>query len=187
MIRRKNNSCVNNSIENKVEMNEVKENIVQNEPQRGESEVDIESKEIYLTLDDINTSLKVFGELKNGYKLRVENKHLAEDNSYITSLSRYAYGHNRDQLIEYLEDLLIEIELNVEIILSEIRNKVNVEKNVCKLDNLIRNLSVFLHNYENMRDMYKGDSVAYSKFGNNKYNFDTFLHSFFKNVTTYSI
>lgn len=178
MIRRKNNNCVNN-IDIKVEM--IEEKIIENNI----NELDIGI--IKLSLDDINTSLKVFGDLKNGYKLRVENKHLAEDNSYISSLSRYAYGHNRDQLIIYLENLLVEIELNVDIILAEIRNKVNVEKNVCKLDNLIRNLSVFLHNYENMRELYKSDSVAYSKFGNNKYNFDTFLHSFFKNITTYSI
>lgn len=189
MIRRKNNYVIENKTVEKIIDMEVKNNDVKSNDVAIVENVDnFELATIQLCLDDINISLKVFAELKSGYKLRVEGgKHLAEDNSYMSSLSRYAYGHNRDQIIDYLENLLIDIELNVDVILSEIRSKINIEKNVCKLDNLIQNISIFLHNYENFRSLYVSDSVAFSKFGNIKYNFETFIHSFFKNITTYSI
>jgi hypothetical protein len=141
-----------------------------------------------LTLDDINTSLKVIGDLKEGNKLIIVNgRHLAEDNSYINALSRYNTSQGRKRIITFLENMYSEVIRNVYILLGEIRNKVNVDNNIYMLQGLIYKISVFLHNYEKMRVVYKSDSHTYSQLGLTRDKFFMFLNTFFRDVTTYSV
>jgi hypothetical protein len=139
-----------------------------------------------LSIDDINISLKVVGDMKSGCKLRiVGDKHLAEENSYLPSITRYRAEQGRDKIINFLQHFLDEINRNVSEILGDIRNGKNVDTNVSILDNLIRNISIFVHNYEKMRSAYQSDSIAFSKLGNIKTKFYTFSATFFRDVTTY--
>lgn len=139
-----------------------------------------------LSIDDINISLKVVGDLKSGSKLKILNyKHLAEDNSYINSMTRYQTNQGRDRIIVFLENLFSEVTRNVYVILSEIRNKVNIDNNIHILQGLIYKVSVFLHNYETMRVVYKSDSGAYSRLGINRDKFFMFLNTLFRDLTTY--
>lgn len=141
-----------------------------------------------LSLDDINTSLKVIGDLKEGSKLKIVNgKHLAEDNGYFNLVGRYNTGQGRERIIIFLENMFSEVTRNVYILLGEIRNKVNVDNNIYMLQGLIYKISVFLHNYEKMRVVYKADSHTYSQLGLTRDKFFMFLNTFFRDVTTYSI
>ena len=149
-----------------------------------QSAVDIQNPT--LSIDDINISLKVVGDLKEGYKLKIVNgKHLAVEDSRVSFITRYSAGQGRDKIIDFLENLLSELTRNVDLILSEIRNKVNVDNNICIIDGLIRNASVFMHNYERMRSVYQGDSSAYNRLGINKQKFYGFFSTFFRDVTTH--
>ena len=140
-----------------------------------------------MSLDDINTSLKVIGDLKEGSKLKIVNgRHLAEDNSYINSISRYNASQGRERIISFLENMYSEVVRNVYILLGEIRSKVNVDNNIYMLQGLIYKISVFLHNYEKMRVVYKSDSHTYSQLGLTRDKFFMFLNTFFRDVTTYS-
>ena len=139
---------------------------------------------ITLTVDDINTSLKVVGDLKTGYKLKIVNdKYLAVDDSYMSSVMRYNAGQGRNKIIGFLDNIFSEVTRNVSVILSEIRSGVNVDNNICILQGLICKIAVFLHNYETMRSVYKQDSSAYAQLGLNRDKFFMFLNTFFRDVT----
>jgi hypothetical protein len=140
-----------------------------------------------LTLDDINTSLKVIGDLKEGSKLKIINgKHLAEDNSYMNSISRYQTSQKRDRIIAFLENMYSEVNRNIAILLEEIRGKINVDNNIYMLQGLIYKISVFLHNYEKMRVVYKSDSHTYSQLGLTRDKYFMFLNGFFRDIMTYT-
>jgi hypothetical protein len=140
-----------------------------------------------LTLDDINTSLKVIGDLKEGSKLKIVNgKHLAEDNSYANAFSRYKTEQGRDRIIIFLENMYSEVNRNIAILLAEIRNKVNIDNNIYMLQGLIYKISVFLHNYEKMRSVYKSDSHTYSQLGLTRDKYFMFLNGFFRDIMTYT-
>lgn len=140
-----------------------------------------------LTLDDINTSLKVIGDLKEGSKLKIVNgRHLAEDNSYINAVTRFKTEQNRDRIITFLENMYSEVNRNIKIILSEIRDKINVDNNIYMLQGLIYKISVFLHNYEKMRSVYKSDSHTYSQLGLTRDKYFMFLNGFFRDIMTYT-
>jgi hypothetical protein len=140
-----------------------------------------------LSLDDINTSLKVIGDLKEGSKLKIVNgKHLAEDNSYINAVSRFKTEQNRDRIIAFLENMYSEVNRNIKILLAEIREKINVDNNIYMLQGLIYKISVFLHNYEKMRSVYKSDSHTYSQLGLTRDKYFMFLNGFFREIMTYT-
>jgi len=137
-----------------------------------------------LTIDDINTSLKVVGSLIPGRKLKViNNTHLADDTSYVPSVTRFSAGQGRDKIFGYLEHMYSELVRNINLILLEIRTNVNVNKNVGILRGIICKLAVFLHKYENMRKAYESDSSMYARLGNNRDKFHIFLDDFFRDVT----
>ena len=141
---------------------------------------------IYLSVDDINISLTVGGNLKPGWKLKiVDSRYLAEDNAYFKSVSRYNAEQSRNKILGFLEKLLLEISRNVSIILSEIREKKNVDNNICILDNLYGNISIFINNYDNMRSVYQSDGLIYSGLGNNKHRFITFRTNFIRDIILY--
>jgi len=136
-----------------------------------------------LSVDDINISLKVIGDLSPGCKLKiVNNTHLADDTSYVSSITRYSAGQGRDKIFGFLEHMHAELVRNVGILLGEIRSGVNIDNNVCVLKSVICKLAVFLHKYENMRSVYKTDSSMYARLGNNRDKFHVFLTNFFRDV-----
>src|SRR5690606_18641317 len=137
-----------------------------------------------LTIDDINTSLKVVGSLIPGRKLKViNNTHLADETSYVPSVTRFSAGQGRDKIFGYLEHMYSELVRNINLILIEIRTNVNVNKNVGILRGIICKLAVFLHKYENMRKAYESDSSMYARLGNNRDKYHIFLDDFFRDVT----
>ena len=136
-----------------------------------------------LSIDDINTSLKVIGDLKPGIKLKiVDEKHLAEDNGTLNFITRYNSGQGRDQIIEFLENIYVEVTRHSSNILADIRSEINVDNNLSILQGLIYKISVFLHNYETMRVVYKHDSRAYSRLGLTRDKFFMFISTFFRDV-----
>jgi hypothetical protein len=136
-----------------------------------------------LSIDMIATSFKVVTDLPDGAKLKiVDDTHLAEDNSYVKSLSRYTTGQNRNKVISFLDHLFHETDRNIAIILGEIRSGVNVDTNISVLYKTIGKIYTFLHRYENMRNVYKKDSSAFARLGNIRDKFYTYLDTFFRNV-----
>jgi len=153
-----------------------------------ESPIKLDSGKNYefppLTIDDINTSLKVIGDLNPGRKLKIVNStHLADEISFIPSVSRYSAGQGRDRIFGYLEHMYLELVRNINLILSEIRSGVNRNQNTGILRGIICKLAVFLHKYENMRSVYHSDSSMYARLGNNRDKFHVFLDNFFFDVT----
>jgi len=137
-----------------------------------------------LTIDMISTSLKVIGDLSPGNKLKiVDNRtHLSVDTSYLQLISRYSDEQGRDKIISFLNHLFVEVERNINIILEEIRNNYDVDNKVCVLEGLICKLAVLLHNYENIRFVYKTDTTTYAKLGVNREKFSKFLSNLFRDL-----
>lgn len=137
-----------------------------------------------LTVDEINTSLKVVGDLSPGSKLKIiDNRYLAEDNSYIQSIARYSSGQSRENLINFLNHLFSEIEKKVRTILFNIRNGIDVDNNISILQGIVGKIFVFLHKYENMRSVYKSDSSAFARLGIIRDKFFTFMNTLFREMT----
>lgn len=137
-----------------------------------------------LNIDDISVSLKVIGDLAPGRKLKiVNNTHLADDTSYVASVTRYNSGQGRNKIFAFLEHLYVELVRNVNTILVNIRANINIDHNVSMLRGIICKLAVFLHKYENMRSVYQLDSSMYARLGNNRDKFHVFLDNFFRDVT----
>ncbi len=60
-----------------------------------------------LSVDDMNISFKVVGELPTGCKLKVVNDtHLAAEDSILGSLSRYNSGDGRKRIISFLDHFI---------------------------------------------------------------------------------
>ena len=136
-----------------------------------------------LTVDMIGTSFKVIGDLPNNSKLKiVNNTHLAEDNSYLGSISRYSTGQGRDKIISFLDHLFHETERNIWFILKNVREGNNVDTNVSILQGIIGKTYIFLHRYENMRNVYKTDSSAFARLGIIRDKFFTFLNTLFRDL-----
>lgn len=137
-----------------------------------------------LTIDMIGTSFKVIADLPTNAKLKIVDRcHLAEDNSYIGSISRYSSGQSRDKIISFLDHLFCETERNIWTILSNIRSDVNVDTNVSVLQGTVAKLHIFLHRYENMRSVYKSDSSAFARLGIIRDKFYTFLNTLFRDMS----
>jgi len=136
-----------------------------------------------LDIDHINISFKVVGDLKDGSKLKiVDDMYIAEDNSYLQSLSRQSAGQSRDKIMDFLDHLFSETKRNTEIILSYIKNNTDVDNNVSILENMITNMVIFLHKYDIMKSVYKYDSGTYARLGIIRNKFFTFRHSLFRKM-----
>lgn len=137
-----------------------------------------------LTIDDINTSFKVVADLREGIKLKIVNHtHLAEDTSYLPSVTRYLGNQERDHIISFLNHLYDETKRNVDIVLKNIRSNIDVDNNVYVLQGIVGKIFGFLHKYETMRNVYKSDSSAFARLGNNKEKFYTYIHTLFRDMT----
>lgn len=136
-----------------------------------------------LTVDDINISFKVVGDLQNNTKLKIiENKYLAADDSYLLSIVRYNTGQGRKQISSFLQHLFSQTKINAYEVLTKIRNKVDIDININILSGLLYKLSIFLHRYENMREVYKSDTSIYAILGGIRDNFFSFLNTFYRQM-----
>ncbi|AUV58591.1 hypothetical protein [Bandra megavirus] len=151
-----------------------------------ESRFDPLDKNFYwkdLTVEDINVSLKVVAELREGGKLKVvDNSYLAEDNAYLGSISRYTSGQGRDKIMSFLDHLFYETKRNHEKLITDIRNEKDVDNKIPELRDLFSNMIIFLHKYEIMRNVYKSDSGTHARLANIRNKFFTFKESFFKDL-----
>lgn len=141
--------------------------------------MDRESKEEFvwpqLSIEDINTTFKVVGDLKEGAKLKiVENRYLAEDNSYIVSVSRYFTGQCKEKIMSFLNHLFNESKRTTEKLIEDIRCGIDVDNKVSELENLLSNMVIFLHRYDVMRNVYKSDTGTHAKLGVIRNKFFTF-------------
>lgn len=136
-----------------------------------------------LTIQDINTSFKVVGDLRDGTKLKIVNdRYLADDASYFTSLMRTYSGQSRDKIMSFLEHLHKETMRNSHELLFDIRQGNQVDNKLSELRDLYSNLFSFLHRYENMRSVYKNDSATFAKLGVIRNQFFTFKDNFFREL-----
>ena len=136
-----------------------------------------------LSIDLIGTSFKVIADLPLGAKLKiVNNTHLAEDDSYLCSLSRYSTGQGRDKIISFLDHLFSESERRIWTVLEYIRIGKDVDKNVSVMRGIIGKMFVFLHRYDEMRKTYKNDSSAYARLGIIRDKYFTFLDTYFRDM-----
>jgi hypothetical protein len=138
-----------------------------------------ESKEDFtwpqLSIEDINTTFKVIGDLKDGAKLKiVDNRYLAEDNSYIVSVSRYLTGQSKEKIMSFLNHLFAESKRTTEKLVEDIRNGIDVDNKVSELENILSNMVIFLHRYDVMRNVYKSDTGTHAKLGVIRNKFFTF-------------
>lgn len=138
---------------------------------------------IELSIDDINTSFKVVGELSVGTKLRVVgNRCLAAECSSFSSLGRYYACQGREQVIKFLDHLFNETVRNMNKLLDDIRNHINTDDNINALTGMIYKLGIFLHHFENVRNVYKADSNVYARLDNIRDNFFNFRTTFFRKL-----
>uniref|UniRef100_A0A6G6ABQ1 Uncharacterized protein n=1 Tax=Borely moumouvirus TaxID=2712067 RepID=A0A6G6ABQ1_9VIRU len=154
-----------------------------------ESRFDLSEKNLKLkelSVSDVNVSLKVVGELKEGSKLKiVDNSYLAEDNDgngYLGSFRRSMSGQSRDKIVVFLQHLFEETKRNHLQLLAEIREDKDTANKMPELRDLFGNMIIFLHKYEVMRNVYKTDSGTYAKLGEIRNNFFHFRESFFKEL-----
>lgn len=121
-----------------------------------------------LTIDDINTSLKVITELQPGYKLKIINKsYLAPDNSYTYLCRSYWNGADRNTIINFLEYLFDQISLQINKLITNIKtDSKNNYKKIGTLNDMIHNLSTFIHNYNKIKYVYKSDTSCCSRLDN---------------------
>ena len=136
-----------------------------------------------LSLDNINTTFKVVGNLKEGIKLKVvENKYLSEDNAIVAAVARYTAGEGRDKIISFLDHLFLETKRNIDSLLIDIRSGVDVDTNVSDLENTIGNMMIFLHRYEVMRNVYVKDTGVHAKMGVTRNKFFNYRSALFRNM-----
>lgn len=136
-----------------------------------------------LTVDDINISFKVVGDLQNNTKLKIiDNKYLAADDSYLLPIVRYNSGQSRKQISSFLQHLFVQTKNNAYDVLAKIRNKTDIDININILSGLLYKLSIFLHRYENMREVYKSDTSIYAILGGIRDNFFSFLSTFYRQM-----
>lgn len=136
-----------------------------------------------LSIDNINTSFKIVFDLQPNYKMKIVDKsYLAPDTSYVYMLSRYWNGVDRNIIIDFLEHLVEQTtnQLNKLIADIKLRTTTNVisekYKNINILNDIMNNLSTFLHNYQKIKDVYKSDSSCCARFDNIYQKFNN-LHS----------
>ncbi len=117
-----------------------------------------------LTLENINTTFKVIGDLKEGSKLKLVNdRYLAEDNTFMPSLSRYSQGQGREKIMSFLSHLFDETKRIIGKLIDDISKKSEVDTNISELDGVIYNMSIFLHRYDIMRAVYRNDTGTHAK------------------------
>lgn len=111
-------------------------------------------------LDNIILDLQIIKQIKENDKLalikELGTQTISVDNySYLSPLSRWYYGYNRTNTIEYLEQLIFKIE-NISKFLNE-----GSHTNMSKM--LSKNLEDSMKGFENLKKTYENDSINYAK------------------------
>lgn len=123
-----------------------------------------------LSIDDINTSLKVVINLQPGYKLKiVGEKYLAPDDSYFYMMRYYVNGGSRDTIISFLDHMTEHTKNHLQKLIREIKTDFKNENNynnIGILNDLVQNLSTFMHNYEKIKEVYKKDTTCCARLDN---------------------
>jgi hypothetical protein len=133
-----------------------------------------------LSLDNVNTTFKVIGDLNNGSKLKIiDKKYMAEEDAYVPSFRRTT---TRTDILSFLEHLYHETIRNTDMLLFDIRSGINVDNKVPELENMISNMIIFLHKFDTMRNVYIKDTSAYAQFDNIKAHFIKFRQSLFRDL-----
>lgn len=132
-----------------------------------------------LSIDMIMATLKVIGDLSVGAKLKVvNNTHLAEDNSYMRSL--YVKDQGRDKIVSFLNHLYHETDRSLKEIVADIRAGRDTDTKLSVLESLVGKLFIFLHRFENMRDVYRKDSSIFAILAIIRDKFYTMRSTFFR-------
>lgn len=136
-----------------------------------------------LNVEHINTTFKVIGDLKEGSKVKiVDDRYLAEDNSFVVSFSRYTTGQSREKIMSFLNHLFDETKRNTLLLLTDIRNENDIDNKVSELENVVSNMMIFLHKFDTMRHVYKTDTGTHAKLGVIRNKFFTFRQSLFRDL-----
>lgn len=136
-----------------------------------------------LTIENIITTFKVVGDLREGSKLKVENdRFLTIDASYIQSISRWRSDQGREKIISFLGHLLKETKRTITNLVKEVRNNIDVDANISVVEKLISRMSIFLHTYDIMKIAYKGDAGAYARLGAIRDEFYDFRGNLFRDI-----
>jgi hypothetical protein len=136
-----------------------------------------------LTLADINTTFNVVGGFKTGTRLKiVDERYLAEDGSYLSSVYRYTGGQSREKNLSFVGHLFNETKRHTVKLLAEIRQGEDIDTKISELDTMIGKMMVFIHNFDMIREPYQADTGTYAKFGVILDSFSTFRRSFFRDM-----
>lgn len=136
-----------------------------------------------LSISDINTTFNVVGGFKSGIRLKIVNdRYLAEDGSYLSSVYRYAGGQSREKNLSFVGHLFNETKRHTVELLAEIRRGIDVDTKISELDTMIGKMMVFIHNFDMIREPYQADTGTYAKFGVILDSFSTFRRSFFRDM-----
>ena len=134
-----------------------------------------------LSIENINTTFKVVGDIKEGAKMRiVDDRYMTEDSSYFPSLTRDS--SYRTRIISFLRHLFEETESHTQVLLDDIRKGIDVDNKTSELEGMISNMMVFLHRYDTMRNVYKSDPGTYATLGVIRNRFFTFRTSLFRKM-----
>lgn len=136
-----------------------------------------------LTIENIITTFKVVGDLREVSKLKIENdRYLTIDSSYIQSISRWRNDQGREKIISFLGHLLKETKRTINKVIEDIRNDIDVDANISIVEKLISRMSIFLHTYDLMKLAYKGDAGAYARLGAIRDEFYYFRGNLFRDI-----
>lgn len=134
-----------------------------------------------LSIENIITTFKVVGGIKEGTKLRIkEDKYLTGETSYFPSFTREAdYRH---KIISFLRHLFSETERHTKLLMTAIKDGEDVDENISELEKLISNMMIFLHGFETMMGVYRSDESTFGTLGAIEEKFMTFRHSLFRKL-----
>ncbi len=113
-----------------------------------------------LEFNNIILDLQIIKQIKENDKLGLikipgSQKLFVDNNNYLSPLSRWYYGYNRDDTIEYLENLINKIE-NISQFLNN-----GSHYNMSQL--LSKNLEDCKIGIENLKKTYEFDSISFAK------------------------
>jgi hypothetical protein len=136
-----------------------------------------------LSMDNINTTFSVVGNLKTGVRVKiVDDRYLAVDNTYVSSFTRYTSGQCRERNLSFISHLYNETKRHTIQLLTDIRRGIDVDTRVSELEIMISNMMIFLHNFDMIRQPYESDTGTYAKFGVISRSFLTFRQCWFRDV-----
>ena len=119
------------------------------------------SRYAHMEIDKILSSLEVIANLNQGGKLRIlDNDRLAVDDRYLQSLFR---DDTREDIIEFLDHLYLEIESHVHSYMVKIRQNNDQDNNIDFLHKLLSRLDILIFKFANLSYIYDNDTDCKSR------------------------